>query len=115
MTSDLAKAPHLTNSYVLGQGGGIYDYLIQRADGSIVVGGAKATMAKDKSVWYNNIDDSELIEPAKDYFDGYMQKYFLGWESSGVYIDRRWTGGKLVPKHNPLENEGHLTDAELTH
>lgn len=61
MTPDLEKAPYLTNSYVLGQGGVIYDYLIPRADGSIIVGEAKVTMGKDRSVWYNNIDDNEIM------------------------------------------------------
>ena len=94
VTPDLEKAPYLTNSYVLGQGGGIYDYLIPRADGSIIVGGAKATMGKDRSIWYDNIDDSEVIEPAKDYFKTYMQDHFLGWEDSGAYVEKVWTGGK---------------------
>ena len=50
VTPNLKKAPYLTNSYVFGQGGGIYDYLISRADGSIIVGAAKATMGKDRGV-----------------------------------------------------------------
>lgn len=51
-------------------------------------------MGKDRSVWYNNIDDSEIIEPAKDYFKTYMQDHFLGWEESGAYVDKVWTSGK---------------------
>ncbi len=41
VTADPKKAPHLTNSYVLGQGGRIYDYVIPRADGSIIIDGAR--------------------------------------------------------------------------
>lgn len=33
-----------------------------------------------------------MIEPAKSYFDGYMQRYFRGWEVSGAYTDKVWTG-----------------------
>ena len=70
------------------------DYLIPRVDGSIIVGGAKATMSKDKSVWYDNTDDNALIEPAKEYFDDYMQHTFVGWEDSGAYVDKVWTGSR---------------------
>ena len=63
-------------------------------DGSIIVGGAKSAMAKDNSVWYDNSDDSALIEPAKEYFDEYMQRRFVGWEDSGAYVDQVWTGSK---------------------
>ena len=31
-----------------------------------------------KKEWYNNIDDSGLIESATGYFDGRMQKTFVG-------------------------------------
>ena len=98
VTPDLNKAPYLNNTYSLRTGPGIYDYLIPRVDGSIIVGGAKAAMSKDTSVWYDNIDDDELIEPAQDYFDGYMQRRFVGWEESGAYVDKIWTGSKL-PKY----------------
>lgn len=92
VTPDPNKAPYLNNTYTLRTGPGMYDYLIARVDGSIIVGGAKSTMSKDKSVWYDNSDDSELIEPAQDYFDEYMQRRFLGWEDSRAYVDKVWTG-----------------------
>ena len=94
VTPDLNKAPYLNTTYSLRTDPGMYDYLIPRVDGSIIVGGAKAAMSKDKSVWYDNIDDNELIEPAKEYFDGYMQRSFVGWEESGAYVDDIWTGSK---------------------
>lgn len=64
--------PYLSNTYVLSRGTGVYDYLIRRPDGSIVVAGARQTYMADMSLWYENIDDTTLIEPAKDYFDRYM-------------------------------------------
>ena len=68
------------------------DYLVPRVDGSIIPGGAKATMSKDTSVWYDDIDDNDLIEPAKKYFDNYMQRRFVGWEERGASVDTVWTG-----------------------
>jgi glycine/D-amino acid oxidase-like deaminating enzyme len=42
--------------------------------------------------WHNVTDDSTLIKAAEDYFDGYMQRTFVGWEDSGATLDRIWTG-----------------------
>jgi hypothetical protein len=44
--------------------------------------------------WYGNTDDGNLIEPARNYFDGLMQKRFKGWKDSGTVTDRVWTGSK---------------------
>lgn len=86
-----AHPPLLSNSYILRLSPSEYDYLIPRADGSIVVGGARRDYFKELDQWYNNADDSKLIEPAKNYFDGYMQRHFRGWEDSGAYTDKIWT------------------------
>ena len=89
-----AHPPLLANSYILRIAPGEYDYLIPRTDGSIVVGGARRDYFKDLSQWYDVADDSKLIEPAKHYFDGYMQRHFRGWEESGAETDKVWTGSE---------------------
>jgi len=47
---------------------------------------------EDRKHWYNVVDDGSLIGPAEKYFDGYMQRHFKGWEDSGAYTDKVWTG-----------------------
>lgn len=99
VTPDVSKTPYLNNTYSLQRSGhGMYDYLVPRGDGSIIVGGAKSTMS-DRSVWYDNTNDGDLIEPARGYFDGYMQRRFVGWEDSGAYVDKVWTGSKSNLKY----------------
>lgn len=84
--------PYLSNTYSIRHGRAQYDYLIPRPDGSIIVGGAKQAFWSDKTHWYGVVDDSRLIEPAKTYFDGLMQRHFLGWENSKAFTDKVWTG-----------------------
>ncbi|KAK8136166.1 Gamma-glutamylputrescine oxidoreductase [Apiospora sp. TS-2023a] len=86
------QAPFLPYSYSIRHGPAMYDYLIPRADGSIIVGGARVKFLEDASHWYNVADDSKLIEPAKSHFDGFMQRTFIGWEDSGAKVDKLWTG-----------------------
>ncbi|KAG9503217.1 hypothetical protein J7337_006060 [Fusarium musae] len=71
-----------------------YNYMVQLDDNSIVVGGAHHKYDEnDPGSWYNNVDDTQLIEPARRYFEeDYMQRTFLGWEESGARVDRVWTG-----------------------
>ncbi|KAJ5238567.1 hypothetical protein N7468_003186 [Penicillium chermesinum] len=85
-------APFLSQTYSIRHGDALYDYLIPRPDGSIIVGGAKPPFWSDSSHWYGVTDDSKLIEPAKPWFDGLMQRTFIGWEESGAYTDKVWTG-----------------------
>jgi glycine/D-amino acid oxidase-like deaminating enzyme len=92
-------APLIQNSYGLYLGNSSIDYLIPRPDGSIVVGGARSTFFKDRKTWQNVVDDGTLIEPAKNYFDGFMQRHFNGWEASGAYTDKVWTGSKFLYRH----------------
>ncbi|KAH8846411.1 hypothetical protein MCOR27_008192 [Pyricularia oryzae] len=83
---------HLVNTYGIRYSARDYDYLIPRADGSIVVGGARQMFWHKPELWFNNIRDDELVEEAGGYFDGYMQRTFRGWENSGATVDKVWTG-----------------------
>ncbi|KAH7477403.1 hypothetical protein BFJ68_g2999 [Fusarium oxysporum] len=85
-------APLLPNSYIIRWSDTKYEYLIPRLDGSIIVGGARSVYYHDLPSWYNNANDDQLIESAKNYFDGYMQRVFHGWEGSGAYTSKVWTG-----------------------
>lgn len=86
--------PHLNHTYGLSYGlPGIRDYLIPRPDGGVICGGARNTYIDGKrSVWFDNCDDSTLIEPARAHFKTVMQKNFIGWEDSGAHVDYLWTG-----------------------
>ncbi|KAK5806037.1 hypothetical protein VI817_000295 [Penicillium citrinum] len=84
--------PELTKTYTLRWSEWDYDYLIPRRDGSIIVGGARSAFIQDIHSWYNVSDDSRVLESATDYFKGYMQRNFDGWEDSHAYTDRVWTG-----------------------
>lgn len=90
------QAPHLPNTYSLRSGPGNSDYFISRADSSIVVGGAKPYVSVQKDLWYNVVDDSRIVEPARQHFDGYMQRNFRGWENTGSYTDKVWSGSKCA-------------------
>lgn len=87
-----ATAPLLNDSYINRTKDNTLSYLIPRPDGSIVVGGAAAVFKPFRDQWYNNVDDSILIESAKDYYTDYMQKTYRGWENSGAKVDQIWTG-----------------------
>lgn len=87
--------PYLSNSYCIREGRH-YDYLIARADGSIIVGGARAAFWDDRKTWYDVTNDDELIEPATNYFDGFMQRTFRGWEDSGAVTEMVWTGSEFL-------------------
>lgn len=92
---DGKDAPFLPYSYVIrsAQADG-QSYLISRPDGSIIVGGAQHSFVDDRKQWYSVTDDSTLIEPAKNYYDDYMQHTFRGWDESGAYVKEIWTGSK---------------------
>ena len=91
------RAPFLPYSYILGtQDGKGSSYLISRPDGSIIVGGAMYTFKSQLEKWYDVVDDSTLIEPTKDYYHGYMQRTFRGWEDSGAYVKEVWSGSRCL-------------------
>ncbi|KAI5458905.1 FAD dependent oxidoreductase-domain-containing protein [Mariannaea sp. PMI_226] len=86
------NTPHLVNTYGIRFGGRNSDYLIPRADGSIVVGGARQRFWHNRDRWFGNVRDDELVDEAVSYFDGYMQRHFRGWEESGAKVKEIWTG-----------------------
>ncbi|TVY84362.1 Gamma-glutamylputrescine oxidoreductase [Lachnellula suecica] len=86
------RPPQLDKTYCIRFNNGSHDYLIPRADGSIVVGGARSTFFQDYKNWYNTVDDASLITPSANYFDTYMQDNFVGWDDSGAKLDQIWTG-----------------------
>lgn len=96
-----ANAPKLKDSYLMRFSEYEYDYMIPRPDGSIVLGGARRDFFKDLDEWFNVADDSKLIEGARGYFDGYMQRHFFGWENSGVRTEEMWTGSKSHLRRDP--------------
>lgn len=85
-------APLLNNTYINRTEDNTLSYLIPRADGSIIVGGASSKFRPHKDQWYNNVDDSVLIDSAKDYYENYMQNTYRGWENSGAKVENIWTG-----------------------
>jgi glycine/D-amino acid oxidase-like deaminating enzyme len=89
-----SNAPKMKDSYMMRFSDYEYDYMIPRPDGSIVLGGARRDFYKDLEQWYNVSDDSKVIEGARRYFDGYMQRHFQGWEDSGVCTESTWSGSK---------------------
>lgn len=86
--------PYLSNTHNLRYDPNHIDYLNPRLDGSIVVGGGKRTYEKERELWHNVYDDSTLIDPARHYFDGLMQRHFRGWEDSDAATESVWTGSK---------------------
>lgn len=88
-----APRQDLPGTYCIRLGPGAFIYQISRKDGSLIVGGASHLFKDDRGEWYNNPDDGKLIKVAVDYFDGYMQRTFLGWEDSKAEVKHVWSGG----------------------
>lgn len=86
------KLPIKGKSYLVREEDSVLSYLISRPDGSIIVGGANSKYKPYLEQWYNNTDDGCLIKEVENHFDGYMQKFFLGWEDSKAKVNQIWTG-----------------------
>jgi glycine/D-amino acid oxidase-like deaminating enzyme len=87
-----SAAPLFINSYCNRTDDNTNSYLIPRLDGSIIVGGAGQTFWPFRDQWYRNVDDSVLIDAAKDYYGDYMQRTYHGWENTGAQVSHIWTG-----------------------
>lgn len=88
------NTPHLVNTYGIRFDKVNNDYLVPRADGSIIVGGARQAFWHQKDRWFDNVQDNEIVGEAVPYFSGYMQRHFRGWEDSQMKTTRVWTGSK---------------------
>ncbi|GME93582.1 unnamed protein product [Ambrosiozyma monospora] len=86
------KTPHLTNTYGIRYGGADGDYLINRPDGSVIVGGAKRHIFPFKQLFYGVVDDSTLIPNTKEYFNNYMNDRFYTWKGFPEVADYVWSG-----------------------
>lgn len=86
--------PHLSNTYNIDYGKGMgVDYLNPRPDGGIVVGGGGWRFKDDRASWYGNFNDAVGFKSeVEEYWNGYMQRNFLGWEGSGAKVDKVWVG-----------------------
>ncbi|KAH3663405.1 hypothetical protein OGAPHI_005395 [Ogataea philodendri] len=85
--------PYLTHSYGICRDYSEHEYLINRPDGSVIVGGAKPFYLKDKDSWYNNVDDSTLFEgDIRGWYEEFMQSNFSSWDDVKTKVDYLWTG-----------------------
>lgn len=95
-------APNLSNTYGLHNVSKNSEYINPRPDGSIIVGGGKDTFEHDYDLYWNNHDDSTLIDPVKHYFDNYVSERFRDYASLNTSIDTIWTGSKISKLQIPL-------------
>ncbi|OWT36867.1 FAD dependent oxidoreductase superfamily [Cryptococcus neoformans Bt1] len=89
-------------TYGFRHGPGEVDYMIPRqgrgripgsGDRSLILGGAKGCFLGDIDQWYNNKNDNEQMPGARKYFEGFMKKYFVGWNGNEHgNVDRVWSG-----------------------
>ncbi|KAH3663964.1 hypothetical protein OGAPHI_004678 [Ogataea philodendri] len=85
------RPAHLNNTYGIRYDGADQDYLINRPDGSVIVGGAKKHIFPFKNLFYNVVDDSTLVPGSERYFDGYMKRFHT-WDTTKATTDYVWSG-----------------------
>ncbi|GME75044.1 unnamed protein product [Ambrosiozyma monospora] len=93
VTDNHDYAPYLSNTYGICRNFSEHEYLINRPDGGVIVGGAKPFYLKDKDAWYKNVDDSTLFKgDVKGFYSDFMQKHFYTWKPFKTEVDYLWTG-----------------------
>jgi glycine/D-amino acid oxidase-like deaminating enzyme len=90
-----SNPPPVKYSYIIRDKDSVLDYLIPRADGGIIVGGASKNFRPFQDQWYDVVNDDTLIKAVEGYYDDYMQRTFKGWEDSGAKVETIWTGSKF--------------------
>jgi hypothetical protein len=68
---------------------------LTHTDGGVVCRGAKYTYLEVEKLWFNNCDDSTLLNPVRTHVESVMQKNSRGWQMTGAAIAYLWTGSKL--------------------
>ncbi|ODV95233.1 hypothetical protein PACTADRAFT_75745 [Pachysolen tannophilus NRRL Y-2460] len=89
--SESRLPPHLPNTYVL-RDGSYYDYLINRPDGSVIVGGGDKYLYPFNPNYSDVVDDSIGFENTEKYFNNYMAEKFYTWQNYKTKIDYSWSG-----------------------
>lgn len=86
--------PQLPNTYcIFGEYDFNFDYLINRADGSVVVGGSDhLSLRPDGTGLLDCADDSFCADEGKEYFEGYMNKTYTTWKDTKTTTDYLWSG-----------------------
>lgn len=88
--------PQLPNTYLLFEKFDMNsDYLINRADGSVVVGGTDSLfigLDGNYTDLYDTVDDSQIPYGAVEYFSGYMEQKFSTWNLVETVNDYTWCG-----------------------
>ncbi len=92
-TNRYKPAPYLSNTYGICRDFSNHEYLINRPDGSVIVGGAKPFYLHNKEEWYKNVDDSTLFKGnVKEWYQSFMQENFYTWKNEETEVDYLWTG-----------------------
>ncbi|ODV84146.1 hypothetical protein CANARDRAFT_8824 [[Candida] arabinofermentans NRRL YB-2248] len=91
------RAPHLTNSILILKSKADHEYLINRPDGTIVVGGAINYYFPKVDNWYGKTDDSTLFKDTArgsvmKHYSSFMGDTFYSWEGIDTEVDHLWTG-----------------------